>query len=147
MTITKKRLITVLAIFVALGFAGFTSLMAAHHTPPKVTITVEQMGGVATIKADPDRLVLGNPGQRKNIIFMLDSSTYRFPPNAADAIIINQGSDRQFGPPSHSQGGNRRVITVRGENSNEKEYKYTIKLIGPNGEELILDPLIKNGNP
>ena len=148
MTITKKRLIAALAIFVAFGFAGLTSLMAAHHNLPNkfIDITVTQTANVLTISVNPNRLVMDTPGQKKNILFRLNSSTFSFPASAADAIIINQGNDNQFGPPSHPGGGNRRVITVLGENGNQTEYKYTIKLVAPNGQELIIDPLIKNGN-
>jgi len=104
-----------------------------------VNIHITETGNKLEIRTVPWWLEM--PTGKQTITFRLISNAYSFVANPAEAIQIEKKPGNQF----KDQKGDTSTITVMDENTDNEEYKYTIRVEHKeNGKVLIIDPLIKN---
>lgn len=146
------RRVLLAAALCAVALSGCDSLRHLFRMPTNNDPVVIILNGKIHA-VDPDPLQFTNKGQEKVIIWSLEDDAFRAGFRFADATKGIKIERQTNGPPQdigreftgHEVLGQGKKFRVKNKHSDEGTYKYSVRIIDPNGNEQLLDPFIVNG--
>lgn len=117
-------------------FFCMVAAQGALAQPSDRVVDVQVVDGVITVSPDPAPV----SKQQNRIRWQLSTPAFSFP---ADGIVIQAGGS-EYGDCGLLGSSSTVYVRKKLRHIDRKDYKYDVKLRGPGGQTLNLDPIIQN---